>query len=397
MSHLRAWSLVALTINTIVLFSACQLAPSKVAPAVTTPPEAPTKSVTPSPVQSDVVSPVRLRVSGDKILTPEGNPIELRGVNWGWWGTAQSQDAREAAVLGVNVVRIPFRWYFEGEKSDIRDSNAPGNISPEGLRLLDQYINWCIEQKIWVVLFGGSDRGAGNSQDNYWTNPELRQEFFETWEFLVQRYRGLPYIAAYEILSEPHPKKPATSKDLLKFYQEAIEVIRRNDPQTPIIIGPNDHYDINQLEDVYTNQDNKLIYTFNFYLPTEYVKTQKRAERGLPLISYPGTYEDRDGQTITLNKEYLATLLAPAIDFRSKYNVPVFVNQVGVRSEAPGSLQYMADVLDLFYQNNIAFTYWTYRTRHNNSQHGLYWMDENGTYHPKRDQIEVLRRALNRR
>lgn len=393
-----------LLINTIIGLTSCQAVTPQQNTAITTPVTtkdtqevAAPKRKRQKPEQTESSNQaIRLRVNGSQILTPEGTPIELKGINWGWWGTAKPEDAQETARMGANVVRMPFRWYFEGEKSDIRDSNAPGNISPQGLALLDQYIDWCAKQKLWVILFAGSDEGAGGNPENYWTNPELKQEFLETWAFLAQRYKDKPYIAAYELLSEPHPKKPATSKDIRNFYQEVIAVIRQYDPNTPLIVGPNDHYDINQLEDAYIKKEKNLIYTFNFYLPTEYVKTQKRKEQGLPLVTYPGTFQDKQGQTIVLNKEYLIRILQPALNFRDQYNVPVFVNQVGVRSEAPGQLQYMTDVLDIFYKYKIPFTYWTYRTRHDRTQHGLYWMNEQGIYQPKTDQIELLKKALSR-
>ena len=60
--------------------------------------------------------PARLAINGQTIKTPDGNAIELRGLNWGWWGTAQPQDAAEAINMGANVVRMPFRWYFGGKK-----------------------------------------------------------------------------------------------------------------------------------------------------------------------------------------------------------------------------------------------------------------------------------------
>ncbi len=334
----------------------------------------------------------RLRVEGQNILAPDGTKVVLKGINWGWWDTAQSGDAYEAKEIGATVIRMPFRWYFTGDKSDIRETNAPGHINPEGLKLLDQYIEWCSKQKIWVILFGGSDQGAGDNRENYWTNPELRKEFLETWVFLVERYKNQPYIGAYEILSEPHPKKPVTSKDLLQFYEEAIATIRQHDQKTPLIIGPNDHYDINQLPDVYTKKDSNIIYTFNYYLPTEYCKTEKMKEKGLPLVTYPGSFKTRDGKKIIFNRNYLDTLLQPALQFREKYKVPVFINQVGVRSEAPGHLQYLEDVLELFSDYQIHFTYWTYRTRHDQTQHGLYWLDEKGVYHPKSDQIAILKK-----
>jgi hypothetical protein len=333
----------------------------------------------------------RLSIDGPLLKTPEGDVIELRGINWGWWGTAQSQDALEAVEMGANVVRMPFRWYFNGEGSDIRQTGAPGNLKPEGLAMLDQYIDWCSEKKLWIILFGGSDKGAGDADENYWTSPSLRGEFIETWTFLADRYKDKPYIAAYEILSEPHPKKPFTSDDLREFYEELITAIRKVDPNTPLMIGANDHYDINQLNDVFTTIDPKIIYTFNFYLPTDYVKPEKREEAGLPIVSYPGDYTDFDGNEVRLDEDLLNEMIQPALNFRDGHNVPVFVNQVGARSRCPGHLDYMSDVGNIFHSHHIPFTYWTFRTRDDENEYGLYWYDKKlDQYFPKEDQIELM-------
>lgn len=340
----------------------------------------------------------RLSIEGKSLITPDGSSIELRGVNWGWWGTAQSQDASETVAMGANVVRMPFRWYFNGEGSDIRQTGAPGNIKPDGLAQLDQYIEWCVEQKLWVILFAGSDKGAGDADENYWTSETLRAEFIETWTFLADRYKDKPFIAAYEVLSEPHPKKPYTSGDLREFYEELITAIRKVDKRTPLMIGANDHYDIGQMNDVFTTIDSKIIYTFNFYLPTDYIKPEKREEAGLPIVSYPSDFTDFDGNEVHLDKNLLIDMLQPALGFRDSHNVPILVNQVGARSRCPGHLDYMADVGDIFYENNVAFTYWTFRTRDDENEYGLYWHDKKtNQYFSKDDQIDLMTQIFYRR
>lgn len=336
-------------------------------------------------------TPARLTIEGEELFTPDESAILLRGVNWGWWGTAQPQDAAQAVAMSANVVRMPIRWYFGGAGSDIRQTDAPGHIKPEGLQQLDTYIEWCAQQKVWIILFAGSDQGAGDAEENYWTNQELKVEFIEMWKFLVERYKNKPYIAAYEILSEPHPKKPFTNTDVRLFYEELIGAIRTIDTKTPLMVGANDHYDINLLNDALTSVDDKIIYTFNFYLPTDYIKPDKREEAGLPIVSYPSTYTDFDGNEIALNKDYLTEALQPAIQFRALHQVPVLVNQVGARSRCPGHLQYMQDVGDLFLQYQVPFTYWTYRTRDDDQEYGLYWLDKTtDAYIAKPEQITLL-------
>jgi hypothetical protein len=317
----------------------------------------------------------RLTVAGSELHEPGSQrALWLRGFNWGWWGTAQPQDANENMARGANVVRMPFRWYFNGAGADIRQTDAPGHISPEGLAELDQNIRWATEAGLWVVLFAGSDLGAGDSERNYWTDPALRQEFFETWTFLVQRYKDTPRIAAYELLSEPHPKKPTTSADLRHFYEDLVAEVRRYDTATPLIIGPNDNYDINQLHDALTLLDDKLVYAANFYLPTEYCKPDKRGPYNPEPVHYPGPYFDNAGHPKRIDATALAEVLQPAVDFRAHYAVPVFIDQVGCVGAAPGVLDFTRDALAQLRAQQMAWTFWTYRVSNDGPEgHGLWY------------------------
>jgi hypothetical protein len=337
----------------------------------------------------------RLQVAGEQLLTPDGKPIWLRGFNWGRWGTALPEDGRENAVRGANVVRIPFRWYFNGVKADIRDSSAPGHFAPQGIKHLDDQIKWATDAGLWVVLFAGSDKGAGDSREaNYWNNPALKQEFMEAWAFIVQRYKNTPHIAAYELLSEPHPKKPVRTADLKKFYEELIANVRRYDTRTPVVIGADDHYDINQLQGVYTQVDDKIIYAANYYLPTEYCKPWRRVDPKAAPNAYPGSYVDRQGVSRKLDKSTLAAALQPAIDFRARNKAPVFIDQVGCFGAAPGVLDYTRDVLDLLKADRLHYAFWTYRVSNAGPlEHGL-WYNPGDGWKLKTDLDKVLRAGM---
>lgn len=318
----------------------------------------------------------RLRVVGTELVDADDRPVALRGVNWGWWDTAQPGDAAELATLGGRVVRMPLRWYFNGEKSDQRQTGAPGHIRPEGLAKLEEQLDRCAAAGIWVVFFAGSDRGAGDDKTvNFWTSPELRQEFIEMWTFLAARWRERPYLAAYELLSEPHPVKAVGPAGLRAFYGEVLAAVRALDPNIPVLVGADDHYDINLLESAWLGELPNVFYTANFYLPTAYAKQ----EPGDAVVSYPGNYVDPKGISQTLNLAHLTDLLRPALEFRQRHLVPVFINQVGVRSRVPGALDYTRDVLELFDRERIGWTWWTWRTSHKSpDEHGLYWWNGAG-------------------
>ncbi|MBA3788846.1 cellulase family glycosylhydrolase [Patescibacteria group bacterium] len=324
--------------------------------------------------------PERLTIKGSTIYAPDGKPFIFRGYNWGDWGTAEQQDAADNIAQGANIVRIPLSWYFgDGSKAtscgagtqkskssqDSYDSGAPGNILPANLALVDQEVAWATSQHLWVdVMVRGGDC-------DFWTNPKIIPQYIQMWEFLANRYKDTPYIASYELLSEPHPPKPFTNTDVKAFYEKLITAVRTVDPVTPVIIGPSKDYEIRDLEQVYIPDQSNVIYTANFYELPAYVKEIKTP--GATLTGYPGSYQDQGlssdvcnysgkGQVVTLNKTFLSGLLGCATHFRDAHAVPIFINQVGIRSGTPGGFQYVQDVLDLFHTNNIGFAYWTYRS-----------------------------------
>ena len=58
----------------------------------------------------------------------------------------------------------------------------------------------------------------------------------------------------------------------------------------------------------------------------------------------------------------------------------------------------MEDVGDIFFQNNIPFTYWTFRTRDEAGEFGLYWYDKSSDqYFSKPEQIELMTEICGRR
>jgi hypothetical protein len=215
------------------------------------------------------------------------------------------------------------------------------------------------------------------------------------WQFLADRYKDTAYIASYELLSEPHPPPALGNSAVMDLYRRTIRAVQSIDIATPIIIGAAKDYDIRDLEQIYMPDQTNIIYTANFYELPSYVKQAKtRAYTG-----YPGWYIDQGngknscdytgrGQRVFMNKAFLGSLLVCATAFRDAHNVPLFINQVGLRTFTPQSLQYTRDVLALFAQDHLGFTYWTYRQPY--AAHslldggaGVLWQDQAREYHAK--------------
>lgn len=292
---------------------------------------------------SSAALPKRLSVSGAQVLDPQQRPIILRGYNWGQWGTAQTQDAQDNRNAGANSVRIPLRWWGDWKDGvDSRDPDAPGHIDPDHLDLLNQTIQWAVDKHLWVDLFVDSNygQGSGGRTDNFWTNPAMKQEFVEVWQFLVRKYLHTPFIGSYEILPEPQPVG-VDDAGVREFYESIIPVIREIDPNTPIVVGPNHTYNLNYLDDAYTTVDSNIIYTGNYFIFDD------------PLARIPDITR-----------------------FRERFTAPVWIDQVGIPSGKADSLNKANTTLGAFQDNGIGWAWWTYRIDSTNPDtHGIWYRD----------------------
>lgn len=274
----------------------------------------------------------RLKVSGRFVVGPDGGSIILRGYNWGQWGTAQPNDATANRTQGANSVRLPLRWWGDwkaGVDSRSLDAGAPGHLDPEHLALLDQTIAWATEQHLWVVLFIDSNygQGANGSTDNFWTNPVMKQQFIELWQFVIRRYLNTPYIGAWEIL--PEPQVNVADSEIRAFYESVIPSIRAIDPRTPIVMGAGNAYSLKLLKTAHTTVDSQIIYTGDYFV-------------------YYG--EPDGGERVPYINDFLAT-----------YDAPVWVNQLGVHGDDPAGLAKAKVVLDELRQAQVGWSWWTYR------------------------------------
>jgi hypothetical protein len=307
--------------------------------------------------------PGHLSVRGREIVDPAGNPILLRGWNWGHFGKAQESDAADNAAQGANVVRLPLRWwgYYKAKGVDSRQDSAAATagIDPANLAILDDNVRWASRAKLWIVLFIDSNCGQNGTQNqemvaycdpgkqyrdghNFWTDPAMRAKFIALWRFIANRYKDTPYIGMFEPL--PEPGAPATSpQQIVDFYSEVMAAIRPVAPGIPFLVGPT-RYRAAQMRTAFNPAWKDVVYTGNLFFHTG------GEESGL---------------------EGIRGRLQAMLDLRNQRNVPLFVQQVGVRAgEDPDQAKVKA-MLGMLVDNRVGFAYWEYRGASNPDEYGV--------------------------
>ena len=123
--------------------------------------------------------------------------------------------------------------------------------------------------------------------------------------------------------------------------------------------------------------------------------------------SYPSTYVDnKGGQSVACNYTgvgskvmmdhiFLAGLVGCATAFRTYYHVPIFCDQIGIRTATPNAINWESDQLATFAANNIGWVHWLWRLNYSASNiqggdQGVVWVDSSTNSHTKYDWYDML-------
>lgn len=309
--------------------------------------------------------PARLTLSGAQMLTPDGQPIVLRGINEGTWGKMRSDDATTIAAQGGKAVRVLIRWWglYGGSPVESRVDTAPGHFDPDHLAQFLREVQWCIDAGLWVIAAIDSNCGQNGLQDtgtvqycdpagaypggrNFWTDPTQRQLFKQAWVHLAGILKDSPQIACYELLPEPLAGRDSShGAEVSAFYQELMTAIedQAGDRRTPFLVGARDAYNINLCDEAYIAAPrwaNRVVYTGNLFLRTN--KSQQE------------------------NIANLETRLAALVEMKTRRNVPVFIQQFGVRTGDDPSGFYLEAGLSRMNAAGVGYTGWQWRQNSSN-------------------------------
>lgn len=294
------------------------------------------------------------------MLTPDGTPVVLRGMNEGTWGEMRSTDAATIAGQGGKVVRVLIRWWglYGGTDVESRVDGSPGHFDPAHLAQFLKEIQWCIDAGLWVIPVIDSNCGQNGLQNagmvsycdpsglypgghNFWTDLTQRQMFKEAWVYLAGLLKNKPNIAFYELLPEPLAGRDSSYGAVVSaFYQELMTAIEdaAGDTRTPFLVGARDAYNINLCDEAYITAPrwtNRVVYTGNLFLRTNGTQAENLAS--------------------------IDTRLGALSAMKTTRNVPVFIQQFGVRTaDDPGQF-YLDAGLSRMHAAGIGYTGWQWR------------------------------------
>ena len=307
-----------------------------------------------------------ISTKGKEIIGTNGKPMLLKGTNLGNWmmpegymfkfkdvssprlineaitemiGPDEAKDfwqkyldsyVTEADIhylksTGMNSIRVPFNYRLFTNETYLGATD--GN---RGFVLLDKLIKWARKENIYLILDMHAAPGGqtgDNIDDGYgypflFENEQSQQLTISIWKKIAARYKNEPIIMGYDLLNEPI----ATYFDAAKLnplleplYKKITAAIRTVDQNHLIFLG-GAQWDGNF--DVFGAPfDPKLVYTFHTYW------TDVKQE-----------------------------VIQKYIDFRNKYNVPVYIGETGENNN-----EWIKNFRLLLEKNNIGWHYWPYK------------------------------------
>lgn len=164
----------------------------------------------------------RLSTSGNQFVTPTGRTVRLKSINWfgaesenytphGTWGGARSWRSLidQIKSWGFNCIRLPFSGDFTSTgrmpAAGVIDATLnPDLVGLSALEIFDLYIDYCLQQEIYVVL-DHHRRVAGTGADGSPVSDTYTMaDWKASWAVMANRYAGKLNVVGADIHNEPH-------------------------------------------------------------------------------------------------------------------------------------------------------------------------------------------------
>lgn len=312
-----------------------------------------------------------------------------KGINLGGWLSQNDlteehkdtfiveEDIKKIASTGVDHLRLPIDYsIIENEDGTLKD-NAYDHI--------DRCFNWCQKYNLNMVL--DLHKAAGyifDDADNckgFFYDKALQDRFKNLWDGLSKRYGKYPEHMAFEILNEVvDPDVKDIWNDLA---EETIKVIRKNAPDTWILIGGTRNNSVTSVKELKAPYDKKIVFNFHCYEPLIFTHQGAYWVDGMPedfRIGYPkdlGEYYEvavkligefyadltKGYDGVMCDKEFFKRYFEEAVEIAEKYDVPLYCGEYGVidRAATDGVLNWYKDINAAFEEYGISRAMWSYK------------------------------------
>jgi len=271
-----------------------------------------------------------------------GNALEAP--QEGEWGLSLREEYFERiAEAGFNSVRVPIRW------SSHASADSPYTIDPVFFERIDWVIDQALKNDLTVVI---------NIHHYEEINEEPRphkERFLSIWQQIAERYQDQPETVYFELLNEPTGTLGATVWN--EYAAQAIEVIRKTNPDRTIIIGPGNWNAMDALYGlILPDDDRNLIVTVHYYSPFQF--THQGAEWVDDSDPWLGTTWDGTLE----EKQLIERNFDAAVKWADQNRRPLFLGEFGAYSKADmeSRVRWTEFIARTAEQKGMSWAYWEF-------------------------------------
>ncbi|MCQ2207503.1 MAG: cellulase family glycosylhydrolase [Paludibacteraceae bacterium] len=220
------------------------------------------------PAGSPVAVNGKLHVSGTKMVNECGYTVQLHGMSTHgpqWFPNCYCQEALQTMVDDWKINIFRYAMYVE----ELGYITNPSKWKQE----IDMYADYCEQLGIyflidWHVLNPGNPNAHLNDAIDFWN-------------YMSQKHASKKHII-YEICNEPNGGVQWSGSNGVKEYAEKIiSTIRKNDPNTIIIVGtPTWSQDVDAASRDKLS-DKNVMYTLHFYAGSHGQQLRQKAESAM--------------------------------------------------------------------------------------------------------------------
>ena len=287
-----------------------------------------------------------------------------RGVNLGGWlsqcdysaerldGFIKEEDFAQIAAWGFDHVRLPVD-YNVIQRPD-------GTMIEEGLQRIDRAVAWAEAQDLRLVLDLHKTQGfsfdAGENESGFFENEKYQELFYAVWDCFAARYGTKPERMMFDLLNEVTEERylPAWKR----ISREAVRHIRRQAPETLILLGSYRWNSAQTLPELDAPYDERVIYSFHFYEPHDFTHQGAYWEAPYRDISERFSYAESGAC-----EAYFESFLAPALEKAEKERAELYCGEYGVIDIVPPleAVRWFRDLHAVFERHGIARCLWSYK------------------------------------
>ncbi len=281
--------------------------------------------------------------------------------------------------MGMNLVRLSLNTYKDFEYDSI-----PFSYREENFKKLDRVVGWAKKHDIYLVISMRQSPGGHNSSphsgnqglNKLWSGKSYQKRLSALWKIIASRYKNESVIAGYDLLNEPNaPNK----KIFNQVYRGIIKEIRKTDDKHIVFLEGN--LWAKNIGWIKPDLDNNAVLSVHFYEPGIYIEGK---------TAYPSVIQGKTFNQLALKKNLKSRILPGQIA-----GMPIWVGEFGAMTKADNYLSYNRDVINLFEELNLHWSYWNYKNlRGISDSQAIYYSKKNNRFVQLTNQLQKSKRAF---